>query len=232
MSGNTSRSRKTRDMAEEYDRADSGIALPEDVPVTMPVLPPKLIINSAQQFKAIGDPLRGRILSIIQNQPATAKQIAERLKTSHGTIGHHLQVLEAAGLAQVVARRLVHGIVAKYYTRTARIFVFELPRELAGNTSISLKIMTDARDEYAEALMSMREEDLALGASFPHARLSTERARAYNERLDAIIDDFIQETPDPNGQVYGLSVSLFKAPAYMQSSDSVQPSESQSSHEL
>ena len=53
--------------------------LPGNVPVTMPQLPVHIVINTAQQFKAISDPIRSRILGIIQNQPATAKQIADSL---------------------------------------------------------------------------------------------------------------------------------------------------------
>jgi len=191
----------------------------------MPELPLKLVVNTAQQFKAIGEPLRWRILSIIQNQPATAKQIAQRLKVSHGTIGHHLQVLEEAGLARVAARRLVHGIVAKYYTRTARIFMFDLPREVTGDIEMGLQILTDARDEYAESLATMQEEATFPCSSFPHARLSPERAQVYKERLDALIEDFLQEAPDPTGQVYGLLISMFKSPAYMQGSPTVFPAQ-------
>src|SRR2546422_7005685 len=131
--------------------ADTLPVLSGDVPVTMPELPVKLVINTAQQFKAISDPIRSRILGIIQNQPATAKQIADRLGASPGAIGHHLHVLEAAGLAQVIARRLVRGIVANYYTRTARIFKYDLPREMTGDTSINLDIMAKAYEELAEA---------------------------------------------------------------------------------
>ena len=76
---------------------------------------------------------------------------------SPGAIGHHLHVLEAAGLAQVVARRLVRGIVANYYTRTARIFKYDLPREVTGDTSINLDIMAKAYEELAEA--EANEED-------------------------------------------------------------------------
>src|SRR6266702_7811609 len=148
--------------------------LPEDVPVTMPELPPQLVINTLQQFKAISDPIRSRILGIIQNQPATAKQIADRLGATPGAIGHHLHVLEAAGLAQVVARRLIRGIIANYYTRSARIFDYELPREVTGGTSISLDIMTKARDELAEA-QEYIEEDTYRSEAFPHVRLSPER---------------------------------------------------------
>ena len=74
--------------------------LPEHVPVTMPELPTQLVVNTGQQFKAISDPIRSRILGIIQNQPATAKQIADRLGASPGAIGHHLHVLGYGGLVR------------------------------------------------------------------------------------------------------------------------------------
>src|SRR5213080_3609936 len=126
--------------------------LPGNVPVTMPELPVQIVINTAQQFKAVSDPIRSRILGIIQNQPATAKQIADRLGATPGAIGHHLHVLEEAGLAQVVARRLVRGIVARYYTRTARLFQFDLPPEITGPHSVPLDLLTRGRDELAEVL--------------------------------------------------------------------------------
>ncbi len=196
-----------------------------DVPVTMPELPVQLVINTVQQFKAISDPIRSRILGIIQNQPATAKQIADRLGASPGAIGHHLHVLEAAGLAQVVARRLVRGIVANYYTRTARIFKYDLPREVTGDTSINLDIMARAYEELAESEAS-NEADVHQCSSFPHVRLSPERATYYSERLMTLVEDILHETPDPNGKVYGIFMTMFKAPAYLQGPDMSIPSES------
>jgi DNA-binding transcriptional ArsR family regulator len=197
---------------------------PGDIPVKMPELPAQIVINTAQQFKAISDPIRSRILGIIQNQPATAKQIADSLGASPGAIGHHLHVLEAAGLAQVVARRLVRGIVANYYTRTARIFTYDLPREVAGDTSINLDIIAKAYEELAEAEANI-EADVYQCSGFPHIRLVPERARYYSERLQALVDDILQETPNPNGKVYGILVSMFMAPAYMQGSGMSLPSE-------
>ncbi len=199
--------------------------LPGDVPVKMPELPARLVIKTAQQFKAISDPIRSRILGIIQNQPATAKQIADSLGASPGAIGHHLHVLEAAGLAQVVARRLVRGIVANYYTRTARIFKYDLPPEVTGDTSINLDIIAKAYQELAEAEANTKE-DVNQCAGFPHIRLSAERAEYYSERLQALVDDILEETPDPNGKVYGILVSMFIAPAYMQGVSTSAPLES------
>jgi len=185
----------------------------------------QIVINTAQQFKAISDPIRSRILGIIQNQPATAKQIADILGASPGAIGHHLHVLESAGLAQVVARRLVRGIVANYYTRTARIFKYDLPREVTGNTSINLDIMAKAYEELAEAEANIKE-DVNQCAGFPHVRLSPERVQYFSERLQSLVDDVLSETPDPEGKVYGILVSMFMAPNYIQGPTAFLPLES------
>ena len=200
------------------------VLLPEDVPVTMPELPPKLRVYTAQQFKALGDATRERILSIIKHEPLTAKQIGERLNIPPGTVGHHLQVLEAAGLAQIVARRLVRGIVAKYYTRTARLFEFDFPPEVSPRIEGMLKFLTDAREELADALTADEERTLSLAEEtdhcllgFPHARLSRERAMEFGTRLGALLDEFATADSDPAGQVYALSMAYFLAPPYLQS---------------
>lgn len=189
--------------------------LPEGVPVEMPELPATMAITTVEQLKAFADPARTRILSIIQNQPATAKQIADRLGMPPGTAGHHLQVLEAAGLAQVTARRLVRGIVAKYYTRTARVFTFNLPHEVVGVPSVTLKMLADARGELGDAMVAIGE-DASLETAFPHLRMSEQRLEEFHARLEALVDEFIAGPPDEEGQVYGLAVALFIAPGYMQ----------------
>jgi DNA-binding transcriptional ArsR family regulator len=187
----------------------------EDIPITMPDLPMYLTITTMQQWKALNDPLRKRLLDLIQQQPATAKQLADRLGATPGAIGHHLHVLEDAGLAQVVARRLIRGIVAKYYARTARIFDFDLPPEITGHTSVDLTILSRAHDELVEALTNTTDDPYRK-ASLRRARLSPERIHAYQERIQTLITDFLQEQADPDGQVYDLSIALFRAPTYLQ----------------
>lgn len=190
--------------------------LPENVPVSMPELPPTLRVYTAQQFKAIGDTTRSRILDIIKFEPITAKQIGERLGIPPGTIGHHLQVLEAAGLAQIVARRLVHGIVAKYYTRTARLFQFDFPPEVSPGMETTLNFLTEAREQLADALLTGGDETTCK-TGFPHARLSSERAADFHKRLFDLVYEFATEPSDPDGQVYGFCTAFFLAPSYLQS---------------
>jgi DNA-binding transcriptional ArsR family regulator len=190
--------------------------LPETAPVTMPDLPAQLVVNQPQQYKALGDPMRNRILRAIQSFPLTAKQVADRLGIAPGTASHHLQVLEEAGLAQLVARRMVRGIVAKYYTRTARIFLFDPPYEIAASVNVTLDIVTNIRDELAESQQGYGQEDVVAYAGFPHVRLTKEHAMAFRAKLEALAVEFNTAPSDPDGIVFGLGAALFIAPPYAQ----------------
>lgn len=193
--------------------------LPESVPVPIPDLPATLHVSTPQQLKALGDTTRSHILNIIKYEPATAKQLGERLHIPPGTIGHHLQVLEAAGLAQVVARRLVRGIVAKYYMRTARLFLLDFPSTVTAGAEHELRSLAEAREQLADALAAGGEE-MFYKTGFPHARLSREHAEDFARRLFDLVYEFATQPPDPDGQVYGLYNAFFLAPPYLQDAPS------------
>jgi DNA-binding transcriptional ArsR family regulator len=203
--------------------------LPDSVPIIMPELPPKRILTTMQEFKAVSDETRSRILGLIQQQPATARQVADRLGSTPGAIGHHLHLLEAAGLAQIVARRFVRGTVANYYTRTARMFVFDFPREIKGDDpidSISLRKVDHLHDEMISAQMS-RKEDPYWRSALLHLRLTPERASVYLQRLQSLVDDMIHEAPEPSGQVYSIFIAMLTAPDYLQVEKTVTGAETQ-----
>jgi DNA-binding transcriptional ArsR family regulator len=210
------------------DRYADVPVLPDKVPVPMPELPAALKLTTIEQFRACSDPVRAQILGIIQTQPATAKQIADRLGATPGAIGHHIRMLEEQGLAQVVARRLMRGVVAKYYTRTARIFDFDLLPELVGEQSPSLHIMRHAWSELAEAQKPDTQRDGTIDegtVGFPHVRLSPERAAYYVDRLRALVNELLSEPVIEGGTVYGVCVAMFQAPAYLQASPEPQEQE-------
>lgn len=206
------------------DDFDALAALPEDVPVAMPELPLCLIIDTQLQFKAVSEPVRSRILGIIQQRPATAKQIADQLGVTPGAVGHHLHVLETAGLAQVVARRVIRGIIANYYTRTARIFEFKFPADVTGEQLMTLHFVSRMRDDISETLAE-KGEAAVYCSSHPRVRLSPDRVEVYRQRLHDLVNDFIAEEPDPNGQVHSLFTTLYVAPQYLQGPDAPPSSE-------
>ncbi len=185
--------------------------LPDNVPVVMPELPTMLSITTPAQLRAAGDPLRKRILAIIQQTPRTAKQLATQLGASTGSIGYQLRVLEKAGLAQVVARRAIRGIIAKYYARTARIFVFNVessdqPQEV----DIVQTGLADLREALAE------NSATPVHAAYPRIMLSPKRAAYFDKKLTALINEMLAEPHDPAGKTYSLIGVFFESPQYVQ----------------
>jgi DNA-binding transcriptional ArsR family regulator len=189
--------------------------LPDSVPVEMPDLPSSRPITTLAQFRAISDPMRSRILNVIQQRPATAKQLAGLLGSTPGAIGYHLKVLESAKLAQVVAKRVTNGIVAKYYARTARLFLFDLPPEVAGPKAVALDIVDTARNDLLRLEPTPDGPQGETSAfAYPRVRLSPGQIDRYAKRVNDLVQDLLNEPQEPDGQLYGLILGFFAVPAY------------------
>jgi predicted ArsR family transcriptional regulator len=52
-------------------------------------------------------------------------ELADELGLPKGTVGHHVKVLEDAGLVRVVRTRRVRAVTEKSYGRTARLFLMK-----------------------------------------------------------------------------------------------------------
>ncbi|MDX6283729.1 MAG: hypothetical protein QOH03_4800, partial [Kribbellaceae bacterium] len=61
----------------------------------------RLEISTAEQFKALGHPLRHRLLFALGQEAATISQLATSLGTAKGNVAHHLGVLRDAGMVRV-----------------------------------------------------------------------------------------------------------------------------------
>ncbi len=190
--------------------------LPAAVPVDMPELPPSVEIKTLAQQRAVSDPIRSRILGVLQNVPATAKQLAERLNSTPGAVGHHLKLLERHGLVQIVARRQVRGIVANYYARTGRIMNFNAP--MLAEDLDRANILTTARDELAEMMAEDRPwgDDEVHVMAYPHLQLSAKKAKALGHRLDRLIAELVATPNEPGESLYGVAIGMFRAPEYLQ----------------
>jgi DNA-binding transcriptional ArsR family regulator len=77
-----------------------------------------------QQFKALGHPMRHRLLFALGQGEATISQLAATLGSNKGNIAHHLKVLTDAGLALPAGTRQVRGGTEQYYRRAHRVLQF------------------------------------------------------------------------------------------------------------
>jgi DNA-binding transcriptional ArsR family regulator len=163
-----------------------------------------LVVQEPEQLRALGDDLRSKIVALLRSRAASTTELAEQLGLPKGTVGHHLKVLEKAGLVRVVRTRQVRALTEKYYGRVARLFVLR-SADADGE---------DVRNVAAASLRRAIEEMLPIGDdgrttfAVVRARLSDEDARRLTRRLERLIDDF-RAADAATGNAYGLAASLY-----------------------
>jgi DNA-binding transcriptional ArsR family regulator len=167
-----------------------------------------LLVQDPKQLRALGDFTRGRIVGLLGQRAASTTELAAALDMPKGTVGHHLKVLEKAGLIRVVRTRQVRALTEKYYGRVARLF------ELKG-------VDDDAEDLRAGAISAMMlrhvaDEAAASGTDekgrtgVGRARLTKKDVARFERRLARLQDDF-RDAADPDGELHVLSVALFRS---------------------
>jgi DNA-binding transcriptional ArsR family regulator len=165
-----------------------------------------LVVRESEQLRALGDDLRAEIVVLLRERAHSTTELAEKLGLPKGTVGHHVKVLEKAGLIRVVRTRQVRALTEKLYGRTARLFLFKSSDDADGE---------DVRNVAAASLRTAVEEMLPLDddnrTTFAvlRVRLTDADARRFVRRLDKLTDDFLA-ADDPEGEPYGLAEAMFR----------------------
>lgn len=165
-----------------------------------------LTLDAPAQYKALFEPTRSQIVSLLLDRAATTSELADLLGKPKGTIGSHLKALERAGLVRVVRTQRVRALEAKYYGRTARVFWFETVDGAVGEAARQLRRAAD------EAATVADPQDKVMTGAVRYARIPAERAQEWKDRLHRLLDEFDRE-PRSGGQAYGLVVGVYPADA-------------------
>ena len=162
-------------------------------------------LTTAEQVRAISDPLRTTILGLLHERAATVTELAAAVKRPKSTVAHHVNVLADAGLLRVVRTRRVRAIEERYYGRAARMFYVGLGR--SGPDGVPLP--PDFNDFEVAAKESTTAYDLGQLRSFiRHARIPEERAAEFWKRVDQVIHEF-DKLPRSGDTTYGFTVGLY-----------------------
>ena len=135
-----------------------------------------LTISEPDQHRALGHPMRHRLLYALGQCPATISQLAVALDSQKGSIAHHLKVLRQAGLVAVTRTRQVRGGTEQYYQRTARRLVI---RDDHGGeqTAVMLRAVAgELATATAEPVLTLRNLRLTEAQVAELARTLTELA--------------------------------------------------------
>ena len=80
-------------------------------------------IDDLDHVKALSDPLRVSIITVLGTKKKNTQQVADILGVNRTRIHYHLNILEEMGFIEVVDTDIINGIVQKYYLPTAQAFV-------------------------------------------------------------------------------------------------------------
>jgi len=169
-------------------------------------LPETLELTERAQYRALFEDTRARIVQLLLERAATTSELAEALGRPKGTVGHHLKVLEAAGLVHVVRTRRVRALEARYYGRTARVFLFQEIGEAVGEPQ---RVLARAADEVRAAAGAT---DVPLTANQRYARLPAARAEEWKRRLDELLVELTRE-PAAGDTTFSVVVALYPVEA-------------------
>ena len=105
-----------------------------------------MLVAEPAQLRAMADPFRVQLVQLLRDRARSTQELSEQLKMPKGTVGHHLKVLEAAGLIHVVRTRKVRALTEKFYGRTARLFLYQT-EDPADGRAISAVTLRQAASE-------------------------------------------------------------------------------------
>ena len=100
----------------------------------------KIITINYEQFKALEDPIRGKIVQMLYKKNLNVEQIHRRLKKfgfkkAVTTIRHHVEILKNSGLIEIVKIEELQGATTKYYGSSIKLLDFTLPPDFDKNYS-------------------------------------------------------------------------------------------------
>jgi DNA-binding transcriptional ArsR family regulator len=165
-----------------------------------------LTLEEPARIRAAADATRMRICALLNQRAASTTELAAALGIPKGTAGHHLKVLERAGLIRVVRTRQVRALTEKYYGRVARLFqlqTVESEQDLRGG-AIAAMLLRHAADE---ALATGSDE--AGEAAVRRVRLTEKDVLRFKRRVLRLFGDF-ESADDPEGEMHLLSLALFR----------------------
>src|SRR5215470_14254514 len=84
----------------------------------------EVALHSPAHFKALGHPLRHRMVNLLRQRPASLRQLAAALGIAKGTAGFHVGVLREAGLVRLAETRHVRGGTEQYFALVSKGFTF------------------------------------------------------------------------------------------------------------
>ena len=100
----------------------------------------RIIAANYEMSRALDDPIRGKIVELLNKKQLNVEQITRRLKKfgykkAVTTIRHHIEILKDSGLIEIIKIEESRGAITKYYGSSTKLLDFSLPPDFDENYS-------------------------------------------------------------------------------------------------
>jgi DNA-binding transcriptional ArsR family regulator len=164
-----------------------------------------MLVAEPAQLRAMANPFRSSLIHLLRDRARSTQEISEELSVPKGTVGHHLKVLERAGLIRVVRTRKVRAVTEKFYGRTARLFLYQSEDHATGLT-ISANMLRQATTEVEKA-------PFATGFGLVRARLAKKDVERFERRVMKLMEDF-RAADTPGGKPCSMTSGIWSTEAH------------------
>lgn len=165
--------------------------------------PETLVVARPDQLRALADEVRSTVISLLRERAYSTQQLSEKLGIPKGTVGHHVKVLESAGLIHVVRTRQVRAVTEKFYGRTARLFLYQT-EDPADARAIGSTMLRTAASEIERS-----EEGIGFGLT--KASLTRKDISRIERRVKKLMEDF-RAADSPEGEPFALATAVYRRP--------------------
>lgn len=163
-----------------------------------------LTIDRPDQLKALGHPLRLRVLEMLGGEAGKAftnRELAGRIGIDPGHLHFHVRMLLKAGLIQLAEEN--GGRREKPYRAVARNITVA-PELLSANTVIS---------DVHSSLLEEVQRGLAKYSQSGRFRVLTDTVRIDPDRLSDLIDQAVEQAQsEPNPELESILLTVFMHP--------------------
>jgi DNA-binding transcriptional ArsR family regulator len=195
----------------------------------------RYIIRDLETLRIMADPLRAQIYEILIREPASVRQVAERMGLAPSRLYYHVNLLEKHNLLRVVETRMVANMLEKSYRAVA--LEFEVAPELLNfseeNRAVISEMLASTLDATREDLLRSisarlfeleqgeQEKQRSLMITRVNARISDRQAEEFRARLAALLEEFSSqdagEGPAAAAQNYALMLAFYPSFYYPES---------------
>lgn len=146
--------------------------------------------------RALSSPLRLRVLRLCAFDARTNKELAELLEVNPGTMLHHVRTLVRTGFLAAQPERVgEQGAREVPYRATGLSWSTHVP----GISSVLV-------ETFLQQSAGVAPDDLDV--SWMGLRLNSEHKQELQERLYALMNEFKERGPDPDGASYSMFTAL------------------------